>query len=260
MGIESCGLVVAKAAKTTKPKQGSDSPPFMESNNRSAAKPPRAPDTLRVRTMDHGDLAVVAALHRAAFPESLLSRLGVSLVTSYYEWQLQRGAVSPAFRALVAERGGEVCGFVVGGRYQGATSGFVRRYCRVLALALLRNAHLLVSREVRQKLAAVAASLVKVAAGRVHSAPPPVAAAPAVRSFGILALAVSPSRESAGVGRALMTEMTRAARELEFPRMNLTVNPGNARAIAFYERGGWQRHPDNPWRGGMILPLESPQS
>jgi ribosomal protein S18 acetylase RimI-like enzyme len=210
--------------------------------------------------MTAGDLTTAARLHCAAFPESLLSRLGVSLVTSYYNWQLQCGASSAAFRALVAERGGEVCGFVVGGRYQGATSGFVWRYWRVLAVALLRNADLLFSQTVREKIASVAVSLVKVAVGRRRKPPAPTEAPSFVPSFGILALAVAPSREGSGVGRALMAEMVQAARTLAFPRMNLTVNPDNVRAVAFYERGGWRRYPDNPWCGGMVLPLEPGQA
>jgi ribosomal protein S18 acetylase RimI-like enzyme len=51
-----------------------------------------------------------------------------------------------------------------------------------------------------------------------------------------------------------MDQVEAQARELEFQQMKLTVHPGNARALRFYERLGWQRlltTPDGDWTGAM---------
>lgn len=52
-------------------------------------------------------------------------------------------------------------------------------------------------------------------------------------------LAVEPTRQRAGVGRALMAEAERILREAGCPKINLQVRRGNAVAVAFYERLGF---------------------
>lgn len=52
-------------------------------------------------------------------------------------------------------------------------------------------------------------------------------------------LAVKPTRQRAGVGRALMTAAERALRAAGCPKINLQVRPENKAAVAFYERLGF---------------------
>lgn len=52
-------------------------------------------------------------------------------------------------------------------------------------------------------------------------------------------LAVKPTRQRAGVGRALMAAAERALRAAGCPKINLQVRPENKGAVAFYERLGF---------------------
>jgi ribosomal protein S18 acetylase RimI-like enzyme len=52
-------------------------------------------------------------------------------------------------------------------------------------------------------------------------------------------LAVAPSRQQVGLGRALMDEAERLLRAAGCPKINLQVRSGNAAAVAFYRRIGF---------------------
>ncbi|MFN7801272.1 GNAT family N-acetyltransferase [Gemmatimonas sp.] len=214
-------------------------------------EPPNA--TMAVRLMQEADLEAVAQLHISAFPEQLMSRLGVDVVRAYYAWQLRCGATARAFRAAVVGDRNGLAGFVIGGRYHGATSGFVKAYAGTLLLALARNPQLLGDRRVLAKLRAVTCAVVGVWFRRVAPSRPGPAHEP---SFGVLALAVAPNRHGSGVAAQLMQELEGAAMAAGFRAMNLHVNTDNPRAIAFYEKRGWQRDGAHPWTGNMRLPLE----
>ena len=69
----------------------------------------------------------------------------------------------------------------------------------------------------------------------------------------MLAIAVSPRDSGLGVGRSLMGQAERTARERGYPAMHLSVSPSNARAIEFYRRLGWHRRTaaDGQWEGIM---------
>lgn len=209
--------------------------------------------TMAVRLMREADLEAVAQLHISAFPEQLLSRLGSEVVRAYYEWQLRCGATARAFRAAVMDDRNELAGFVIGGRYHGATSGFVRAYAGTLLLALVRNVHLLGDRRVLAKLRAVTRAVARVWLRRAAPSRTGPASEP---SFGVLALAVAPQQQGSGVAAQLMHDLEGAAIAAGFRTMNLHVNTDNPRAIAFYEKRGWQRDGAHPWTGNMRLPLE----
>jgi ribosomal protein S18 acetylase RimI-like enzyme len=52
-------------------------------------------------------------------------------------------------------------------------------------------------------------------------------------------LAVEPSRQLGGTGRALMAEAERLLRAAGCPKINLQVRPGNTKAMEFYRRIGF---------------------
>jgi ribosomal protein S18 acetylase RimI-like enzyme len=186
---------------------------------------------IRAATSEH--LPAIAAIHEAAFPDSVLTRLGASAVVRYYEWLLT-GPHDAAF--LVHPGTHAIDGFVVGGYFQHAMGGFVARNKLHLALCLLRRPQLMLSRRARRRIPRVLPLLVK---RGPTSAPAPV--------FRCLAIAVRPDAEHRGVGRALMERLAAHAAERGVERMQLGVDPSHARTVRFYEQLGWtrmERHTD----------------
>lgn len=55
-----------------------------------------------------------------------------------------------------------------------------------------------------------------------------------------------PAAQGAGWGRALLTRFFAAVRDAGAPGVHLGVDPGNTRAVAFYEHLGFRRLPDLP--------------
>jgi ribosomal protein S18 acetylase RimI-like enzyme len=201
----------------------------------------QAADDLVVRNLRLEDLAEVATIHRAAFPASLITRLGPGAVRRYYVWQLS-GPHDVV--ALGAYREGRCLGFCFGGVFRGATSGFLRRHRLYLAACLARRPWLLMELPI---LARVRRGLHVMSPEFERSSP-----APSGPSFGILAIAVDPRVRGTGVGRLLMERSEAVAVERGFPQMNLSVSPENTHAVSFYEQLGWIADPvQQPWEGAM---------
>ena len=205
-----------------------------------------------IRKIRAEDLPDVAAVHMLAFPESALTRLGVEAVRRYYEWQLLGPHEVTALGAYV---NAELVGFCFGGIFRGAMSGFVRKNRKFLIGRVLARPWLVTNPLFRSRLTAGA----RVLKGR---AKPPTSAArhasPAPDHFGILAIAVHPERQGLGVGKMLMREAENVARRYGFREMDLTVSPGNRRAVEFYESLSWRRFSrDSVWKGEMRKSLAS---
>jgi ribosomal protein S18 acetylase RimI-like enzyme len=87
---------------------------------------------------------------------------------------------------------------------------------------------------------------------RIAAAP-----APAPAPFGVLSIATDPGLHGRGVGRLLMAETERIARQRGVPEMGLSVHPTNHQAIRFYEGLGWYRVPPaGEWGGHMRKRLD----
>lgn len=197
------------------------------------------------------DLDDVTTVHIAAFPKSALTRLGRGAVRGYYEWQLTGPHDATS---LGARSGGDLVGFCIGGTFDRALFGFLRRDRALLVKSVLLRPWLLAARDLRSPLLHGLRSLRQRQAAPVAGLPAP---APE-RSFGILAIAVAPHAQGEGVAAALMDEAGSVALRDGYDRMHLTVAPGNARAIRFYEKRGWVRvpEPDGGWAGAMEYPLQ----
>lgn len=204
---------------------------------------------LVVRDLRATDLSRVAVVHRAAFPESALSRLGPEAVRRYYEWQLAGPHDAVAMGAFENEG---LVGFCFGGVFRGAVSGFLQRNRAFLARRLLLRPGAVADPIFRSRLMSGLRIL-----GHVHGAAPPAPRSAGGRPFGILAVATSPSHQGRGVGFELMKTVEAVARSRGFRSMRLTVHPENATAIRFYEGLDWERCDDpGDWRGGMVKTLE----
>jgi len=210
------------------------------------------------------DLGAIAAMHAEAFPDSSLTLLGPRVVTEYYRWQLD---APHDLVALAAREGSDLIGFVLAGTFRRALNGFVARNGLVLVATLARQPHLLFDARVRRRVRPGARilgrhlrrRLLRPGAARADDIDAGAGdlVASAERSFGILVLAVSPAARGTGVAGVLLDEAEARARQAGFAQMQLTVRPGNARAVRFYERNGWSRDGDRPgpWSGRMTKAL-----
>jgi len=214
----------------------------------------------RIREMTRTDLDPVVVVHRAAFPDSALSVLGPPFVRAYYAWQFDGPHELAAF---VAERD-EIVGYVVAGTFDGALGGFLRTNLVPLGWYTVTHPRLLLNERVRRGIGAGARSLGRQVAhrasrvrtrGTASSPPATVGEAPA-RRFGVLSIAVAPAEQGSGTAAALLAHAQERAGARGFDQMTLTVDPGNARAVRFYEREGWYRVADDgPWSGTMAKAL-----
>lgn len=212
---------------------------------------PTSSHRVEVRDATDDDLLAIARLHVHAFPDSVLGRLGVEAVRRNYRWQLDGPHDTTA---IVAGSDGTVEGFLFGGVFRGSTIGFVKTQKWFLAGRVLRHPSIVAGRIGRDRLAL---------AGRLLStrwtapAPEDPAGVPR-RSFGVLAIAVDPTAQGRGVGRALMDEARARATRTGFETMHLSVHPDNDRAIAFYRSLGWvsTEGPDAPVSARMVIELD----
>ncbi len=205
------------------------------------------PTDIALRDLSTEDLPGMAVLHAHAFPASVLTEFGPECLRRYYDWQINGPHEVEAFGAF---DGDTMLGMVVGGRFRGSTIGFVKRNALFLTGRVLRHPRIALRGRGRSALRTGTKLLVR------RSAPAPASEAPEQvprRSFGVLAIAVSPAARRRGVGRLLLDEAERRARHLELDRMHLSVDPENEGAVAFYLDLGWQRldpatDPPGTWR------------
>jgi ribosomal protein S18 acetylase RimI-like enzyme len=199
------------------------------------------------------DLPVVASIHLRAFPESALTQLGFEATRLYYEWQL----TGPHnHTALAAVNGVPILGFCIGGVSRGALSGFLRKNRGYLVWHIAKHPWLVSNPIVKDRLKLALRVLRGKSSNKTLNATARVLEKP---SFGILAIAVIPDQQRSGIGKQLMAEMERIAREQYYTQLNLTVAPDNISAITFYEKNGWIRVCENdggPWRGTMIKRMD----
>jgi ribosomal protein S18 acetylase RimI-like enzyme len=206
---------------------------------------------LRVADLAESDLQEVAALHLRAFPDSELGHLGVEAVRRSYLWQFEG---PHDLTALGAWDDGQLVGFLFGGVFRGSTMGFVKRERWFLLGRVLRHPGMVVRRASIDRIALAARLLVRRSPALPEAERPEGVPA---RGFGVLAIAVDPSRQGGGAGRLLMARAEEAARAGGFERMHLTVHPDNDRAVRFYELDGWTRSAGDGgrWNGQMTKPL-----
>lgn len=207
-------------------------------------------DKIKLLDLDSNYIDGIARIHQLAFPHSAWSRLGRSVVERYYLWHLL--GPHPIVRAMGAFADGELAGYCVSGVFKGSTSGFLSKNRFHLLLKVLTKPWLILNAEFIGKMRS-GAKILKRASTRELETAPKKSREP---SYGILAIAVSPSHQSLGIGKLLMDDAEKAAVDMHYHQMDLTVNPSNVDAVRFYERLGWQRFAENDtWTGMMIKPI-----
>jgi ribosomal protein S18 acetylase RimI-like enzyme len=198
-----------------------------------------------IKNLKMSDLAGVADVHLAAFPDSALTMLGREAVRRYYEWQL----VGPHdITALGAFIGQEIKGFCFGGIFRGALSGFLRKNRPYLIWQVLTHPQLVSHPIFRERLNT---GLKLWGRGGKPGRSAPVEHRGEI-PFDILSIAVHPGSQGLGLGKLLLTEIESVARQRGFREMDLTVRPENHQALRFYESLKWEKTPtQGAWQGAM---------
>lgn len=216
---------------------------------------------MRVRKLRRSDLDAVADVHVVAFPDSALSLLGVAFVRRYYEWQVDGPHDLVAIVAEDSDR--RIVGFVFAGSFQAPLGGFLRRNKRALAVHLLTHPEILARHRVRARVRVGGRVLVRQLGSRPSrtskATEQPHRTERATKDFGILSVAVFPAMQGTGVAALLMGHAEAAAHARGAQLIRLSVDPGNARAIRFYEREGWM-HQDTDsrtWTGVLTKSLSA---
>ncbi len=205
-------------------------------------------DPYLIQPIGEADLFQVATIHRAAFTDSALTKLGQMAVYRYYEWQLTGPHELTALGAYIDR---QMVGFCFGGVFQGALSGFLEKNKRFLIGRVLAQPWLLLNPIFRDRVQSGIRRLVKSVKPAPHLMPRLIQPRSST-CFGILSIALDPSYQGLGVGKLLMTRAEEAAQRMNYSEMLLTVQPQNKKAVAFYERLQWQKIPRNgEWSGEM---------
>jgi ribosomal protein S18 acetylase RimI-like enzyme len=197
-----------------------------------------------LKNLHEGDLQEVARIHLAAFPKSAIGQLGDEAVKRYYRWQLQGPHDVIALGTFCEEK---LTGFCFAGIFRGSLSGFLQKNKAFLAWRVITHPWLAATPLFRERIRSASIILIK----------RPEVVAPQ-KSFGVLSIAVDPEWQGAGVGKRLMLEVERIARDRDFLNMHLTVGIDNMQAIKFYEKLGWCKvlAQDGKWRGAMAKHIE----
>ncbi len=207
-----------------------------------------APD-VALREITADDLLKVANIHVDSFPESALTKLGVESVRRYYLWQLNGS--HEKVRAVAAYVKTDSVGFSFSGVFNGSTSGFISYNRNFLIRRVISRPWLLFNPLFRERLR----SGIKILRNftKKEQSKNSVIKRERPKSFGILAIAVSPNHQKFGIGKILMIDAENEAVKCGYDRMHLTVNPGNQKAIRFYENLNWKKLVNgDKWTGSMV--------
>lgn len=190
------------------------------------------------------DLDKIAMCHIAAFPDSVTSLLGTSVVSSMLQWYL---SASNKFLFYVEEDGkitGYCGGFLNNGSdAYGSGSGMTQFGFGSSMAAFFRKPWLLFHPEVRNKYPFILTNVLR-KLGLKKDRPMGIKPASEQTSkqpltAGLVVIGVLPNLQQKGLGTLLQQEFERKAKELGAKRLQLSVRKQNAKAIKSYERNGY---------------------
>jgi ribosomal protein S18 acetylase RimI-like enzyme len=204
-------------------------------------------DGVKLRELGTDDIEAISRVHCAAFPESSWTKLGAKVTQRYYLWQLKGN--HPLVSAVGAFVGNECAGFYIGGIFRGSTSGFLKNNRGLLVYSTLTRPWLIFDSVFFERVKTGRRLLKRFTKRKKVKADEPLQPK---KSFGILAIAVSPQFQKFGIGKKLLVKAEQTAINFGFEQMHLTVHLANKGAIAFYEKLNWQKSLEGgEWKGLM---------
>lgn len=191
---------------------------------------------LTLNSIPIDQLEPVVQIHLDAFEESFLSKVGSVGVRKYYGWLMTPPNGCYAIGVFDAE---QLLGFCYAGVFRNAEVHFIKENISFLCGQIIKEPSLWFSRILWER---VGSSL---AAFTDHFKPKSkekLRELDVVRKarYGILSIAVSSAHQGFGIGRMLEQEAEHIARINGYPRMFLSVNPENGKALSFYKSNGWR--------------------
>jgi ribosomal protein S18 acetylase RimI-like enzyme len=195
------------------------------------------------------DVSAVTAIHRQAFPDSAITGLGRFAARRYYHWLLNGPHEADGWGAFV---NGELAGFCFSGVWRDAEAGYVRANAWFLFFVVVSRPWLAMSPLFRRRIVLGLELLWSYGVRQKREN-----ASGAKEHYGIQAIAVNPSLRRSGIGRQLMKNADRCARNRGFDSIMLTVHRDNERAINFYLDLGWKKTiQDGVWNQCMTRRFE----
>lgn len=200
-----------------------------------------------IKSASEADLQKIAYCHKAAFPGSLTSRLGVAFISDMLKWYLS----GPNKFLFWIEQDNTCIGYcggyvMDGSDAYGASSGMTQFGFNSAIRALALRPWLLLHPEVVSKYAFILTNLkrrLKKLFGMREKKQAPSKAQTLNKSSelqaGLVVIGVSPSLHKKGIGSLLQVEFERRARSFNATLLSLSVRKNNAKAISSYERNGW---------------------
>ena len=191
-----------------------------------------------VRRLRADDVAGAASLHRRVFPDYFLTHLGQRFLERFYT-EFVDGGTNYGFVAISGRRlVGAVIGTVDSGSFY---NRFYRRHFPSLALTLVGR--VIVDPHIRRnmvsRMAHVRQAIHSVVAHRPEATS--ATALPHLAPARLLSIGVDPQKWGSGLAEQLVDRYCEALWEDGLAWVGLSVRPENRRAIAFYEKTGWQR-------------------
>jgi len=199
----------------------------------------------QLRPLESCDLRKVSILHRKAFKDSALTKLGLEPIRRYYEWQLT--GPHECYAVGVFDEAQDLLGFCFSGVFHGSLSGFLAGNKKFLIAWIFTHPWVIFNPLVIDRIKNTIHPLKKKQTQKTEISKE------VKRSFGVLSIAVDPTKRGIGIGKMIMDSVEHEAMNNGFSHMHLTVHPSNISAISFYERCGWKRSNSGggEWTGYM---------
>lgn len=192
------------------------------------------------------DLLAIAACHMKAFPESITSLLGKSVVADMFKWYL---SAPNKFLVWVEENGKCIgyCGGVVldGTDAYGSASGMTQFGMQAGMKRLLLKPWLLFHPEIRKRypfmLTNIKRKVKRLFSSTTATTVKPIerTVAPSELKSGLVVIGVDPNYQGKGLGSLLQHDFEQRSKQLGAIKMELSVRQNNQQAITSYERNGW---------------------
>ncbi|MCS6243013.1 MAG: GNAT family N-acetyltransferase [Opitutus sp.] len=205
---------------------------------------------MNLRPLIRDDLPAIAAVHQAAFPRTVASRLGTEASRRQYETLMTGPYNSAGLGAFEQDR---LAGFCFVGIRHASEYVFVRKHAWFFVWRLCSRPWLLVDAVISRRLGlALKLFVARLPWPRTKQTAGAGVSEPATHSYGIQYLAVAPLYRGRGVGQKLVAAGEGFALQQGFSEIQLSVATDNAPAIALYLRMGWQKSSSSgEWLGLM---------
>jgi ribosomal protein S18 acetylase RimI-like enzyme len=208
------------------------------------------PDS-QLRDLEKNGLEHVARIHKLAFPESALTKLGTEAVRRYYEWQLN--GPHDCYAIGIFDREDNLVGFCFAGVFRGSLSGYLEKNKVFLLLWLVFHPWLVFNPLIMERIQLALRLFTR------KRTPKSNLSIKEKENYGVLSIAVDPKKQGLGIGKKLMNLVEQDATKKGFFHLLLTVHITNTQAIKFYENLGWKKTniESKNWNGEMVKDLFS---